>query len=326
MVKALSKTIEKNNITKYTDETPIIVDKSANLNIVLWGDPQISLLSPYRSARVHSACRDIKNAQGQFDALVMLGDITEYGALCEYKMVSLLLKNTGEKFNRIFAISGNHDIRLRNYKKQLKRFNDFLKNLSNGISGSDEHYYFSSEVNGYKFIFMGADKTAFEASYISEKQLIWLEKEISSADENNPVFIFNHQPLERTNGLPETWLGKGDWRGHIGAQSSKLKKIFENHKNIIYITGHLHFGISRYSYEDYGSFKAISVSTIGVLNHGEYNPHTQGYVLSVYDDKLVARARVFGEGRYVEEKIENSYFEIKMQNELDEKQKDRIKE
>ena len=312
MVKGLSQVLEKGSIPMPDKKEIIETDSAAKLNIIAWGDPQISLLSPLRSARVYAACQDVKNAVGNFDALVLLGDITEYGARCEYKMAAKLLNGISSKVEKVFAVSGNHDIRLRNYKKQLAVFNEFLSSVRGGVAGNNERYSFSYDFKGFRFIMLGADKTCFEASYISDNQLLWLEKQLASAPENKPVFVFNHQTLSRTNGLPMTWLGKGDWRGDVGKQSDALKVVLEKRANVIFVTGHLHYGISKYTFEDLGNIKAISAPTVGVLNHGLFDKMSQGLLIRVYENKIVCRARVFGEGRYVGKETENSEFVIEL--------------
>ena len=306
-----------NNMTKdlpeqYKDE-PIEISDEAKLSFIAWGDPQISALSPLRSFRVYKACRDLKNMKKPVDALVLVGDIAEYGAKCEYKMITELLRPVYDKFSNFFAVTGNHDIRMRNYKKQKERFKGFINSIPCGQAGENEGYYFSQYVNGYKFIMLGADTNSFEASYLSQKQLDWIDSELAEAKEGNkPVFIFNHQPLKHTNGLPVTFLGRGKWRGSVGNESDKLRAVFEKYDSVVYITGHLHYCTSQYSYEDCGSFKAISVPTVGVINHGSFKPYTQGYVFEVFDDKIIARSRVFGEGKYASEEVGNSTIEISL--------------
>jgi phosphodiesterase/alkaline phosphatase D-like protein len=160
---------------------------------------------------------------------------------------------------------------------------------------------------------LGADRSAFEASYLSERQLEWLKKELETEKDNNqPVFVFNHHPIKHTNGLPITFLGRGKWRGSVGNESDKLKSIFEKYNNVIYITGHLHYCTSQYTYEDCGAFKAVSLPTIGVINHGSFKSFTQGYVFEVFDRKIKARSRVFGDGKYTSSDISNSSFEIEL--------------
>jgi len=294
----------------YSDE-PVEKSEGAKLAFIVWGDPQISAVSPLRSFRVFTAVRDLKNISKPLDALVLCGDLAEYGAWCEYRMLADLLSPVSDKFKSIFAVPGNHDIRIRNYKKQLARFNRFFELLPNGVRGEDGRYYFSKDVGGYRFILLGSDRNSFEASYLSDRQLSWLDRELEENDKiGKPVFIFNHQPIKHTNGLPVTFLGRGKWRGSVGNESDKLRAVFEKHKNIIYITGHLHYCTSQYTYEDCGAFKAVSVPTVGVINHGSFKPFTQGYVFEVFDDRVVARSRVFGDGKYTDESIPNHRFEI----------------
>ncbi|MCR5522013.1 MAG: metallophosphoesterase [Clostridia bacterium] len=293
--------------------SPIVPDPEAELTLVAWGDPQISSLSPLRSARLSAACRDIANINGKIDALMLLGDITEYGRECEYRMAADIIGTVSDKFDTFLCVSGNHDVRFRDYSRQLKKFENFVSKIKGGLISGNGHYYFSVHIKGYKFIMMGTDSNTLEDAYISDEQLKNLEDDLDEVKDGKPVFILNHQTLKGDNGLPITWLGKGDWRGSVGDQSDKIKEIFDRHKNIVYITGHLHYGVSRYNFEDHGSYKALSVPTVGVMNHGEYDKDSQGYVLSVYKDRIIGRARSFGEGKYVDSSIEGAEFEIKLE-------------
>lgn len=290
-------------------EAKIEKDENAKLTFAVWGDPQISFISPHRSLRVFKAMQDIKGGD-ILDALVLCGDITEYGAKCEYKFVKKLLDDDNDKINNIFAVPGNHDIRLRNYKKQVRRFTEFVNSLACGKKDENDSYYYTRDLNGIRFIMMGSDASTFEAAYISDTQLKNLENDIKTAPKGKPVFVFNHQTLKRTNGLPKTFLGKGKWRGSVGLQSEKLKNVLSKYKNVYFVTGHLHYCTSEYTFEDYGNFKALSVPTIGVINHGEFKNMTQGYIISVYDDKVVLRSRVFSEGRYTPNEVPNAYIEV----------------
>lgn len=287
---------------------PLQRDENAFLTFAVWGDPQISFVSPLRSARVFKAVEDLKNADS-LDALVLCGDITEYGAKCEYRFVKKLLECTKDSVKNIYAVPGNHDVRLRNHKKQLKRFQNFVASLPNGDTDFDSTYYYTRDLNGCRFIMMGTDRSTFEAAYISKNQLERLKNDILSAPGDKPVFVFNHQTLKRTNGLPKTFLGKGKWRGSVGRESEKLKNVLSVRKNVFFITGHLHYCTSEYTYEDCGNFKALSVPTVGVINHGEFKTMTQGYVISVYEDKVVMRSRIFGESRYTGKSVQGAYIE-----------------
>ncbi|MBQ6467505.1 MAG: metallophosphoesterase [Clostridia bacterium] len=306
----MKKALDMVEIKSPGTDDPLVVDPAAALTFAAWGDPQISSVSPLRSARLAAACEDLSNAEGTLDALVLLGDITEFGRKCEYDMAGDIIGGASEKFRNFLCVSGNHDVRMRPHKKQLAKFENFVLGVRGGrVSGSGK-YWFSYDINGYKMIMMGTDFTAFEGTFLSKAQLEWLDKELSSCEKGNPVFIFNHQTLQKTNGLPVTWLGKGAWRGSVGWQNDKLADILSKYKNVYYITGHLHYGVSRYNFEDCGNFKALSVPTVGVVNHGDFSSDSQGYVVSVYDDKVVIRARLFGDGKWVDSTLPGAYIEV----------------
>jgi len=310
MVKALGKALYRKDMPQYQPGDPLVPDSDADLNAVIWGDPQISLLSPLRAARLCCALRDIRKAKGKYDALILAGDITEYGAECEYKMTSALLSRAADRFDAVLAVPGNHDVRLRRYAKQVARFNAFMDSVKGGVHSDGASYYHLRDINGYRFIMLGADKTAFEGSYLSAQTLQRLDADIAAADPAKPVFVVNHQPLKLTNGLPLTFLGKGKWRGSVGNQSDALRAVFEKHRNVVYLTGHLHYCTSRYTYENCGRFYAVSAPTVGVVNHAMEKVFTQGLVMTVKGGNVRFRARVFGEGRYFDKSLPGAEFAI----------------
>ena len=280
-------------------ETPIEIDPEAKLTFAVWGDPQIASWSALRSARVEAACADLANCPQPLDALILAGDLTENGKPEEFQMLQKLLCDHHEGFRSLLCVSGNHDIRMRNYYRQRRLIAEFTESVPGGFAGNRKTYYHKVVLNGYTFLLMGSDLATFEAAHIGAKQLAWLDRELTVAEKDSVVFVVNHQTLKNTNGLPDTWLGKGDWRGTIGRQSDDVREIFEKHGNVFFITGHLHYGTCETTFEDHGAFKSLSVPTVGVVNHGSMDTPTQGYVIEVFADRIRLRARIFGEGRYL---------------------------
>lgn len=300
--------------------TPLEIDPDALLTFVVWGDPQLFSASVDRSVRFAAACKDIKNINGRLDALILAGDVAEFGMECEYKFASELINDCSDHYDRFFAVPGNHDIRIRKFERQFQIFKHFVQTVDGGYFGGKTKYFYSYDYDCCKFIFMGTDMNTFEGAYYSPAQFRFVDEQITQAEQRGiPAFVINHQTLVKTNGLPVTWGGIGNWRGSVGWQNNKLKAIFEKHNNVIFINGHLHYGTSKYSFEDCGCFKSLSVPTVGVVNHGDFNYDSQGYVITVYEDKIVFRARLFGEGKYVDKNqpgaeiiIPNTYKEGKV--------------
>lgn len=313
MRRALNKKINNGEVTVPHSASLPFFDKDSRLNFAVWGDPQVSHYMFAREASFQSAANDIKNYTTPLDALVIAGDITENGMKCEYLMTAEILNGIADKVKNFLIVPGNHDIRMRFYKKQIKVFSDFLCSVKNGAKLTNNSYFHTTQINGYMFILLGADRSSFESAYISKKQIKKLDIALAKASlTGKPVFVINHQTLNKHNGLPFTWQSKGNWRGGIGLQSKKVQAVFEKYKNVFFITGHLHYGVSVYSYEDHGRYKCLSAPTVGAGNHGTYSPDAQGYIVSVYDDKIIMRARIFGKGDFVPENIPNSVIRISL--------------
>ena len=289
-------------------------DPDAALNFVLWGDPQLSRLHPQREANLSAACRTVGEAAGRADALVIAGDVTEFGRQTEYDAVSRCLAPAADKTDHIFCIPGNHDIRMRPFAAQCRRFSAFMGSVKNGVATPPDRYWFSWKIKGYTLIFLGADRAAFEGSYLSREQLRWLSDELSAAEaDGRPVFVFNHQPLKRTNGLPVTWGGFGTWRGSVGDQNDALRAIFKKHGEIVYITGHLHHGICRYHLENSGKLHMLTLPSVGCPNNGENPAETQGYLMRVYPDRIEGEGVLFATGEALDPAVANARFTIPLE-------------
>lgn len=244
--------------------------------------------------------QDIENAATSQDALVIVGDVTENSLDSEWKDITTLLRKY-DFGKELILTSGNHDIRLRPYDETYKKFYNCIYNTTGRKIDS---MIYSMEINGYTFIAMGSDRSEMEEAYISIEQLEWLDKTIAEATSTGkPVFVLNHQPLRETHGLPLTWGdGKNLNAGHIGKQSDLVKAVLNKHKNVIYITGHLHTGFGEYNYEKIGNFHSVNVPGAGKGNdNGEYCDYATGYSVEVYRDEVIFRARDFGKGVYLPE-------------------------
>lgn len=284
-------------------DTPIIVlnEDKIKLHFVAWGDPQVSHYLKEREPYVISSAADVKNSASEIDALVLAGDITENCIQDEWDWIYDDIRDMGVK-NYINA-TGNHDVRLHDYKVAKDCFTTFTNNLNRGVK-SDlriKKVYYSYEINGYKFIVLGSEKATLEEAEISKKQLKWLDKELkSSYKKNHPTFVILHQPLKDTHGLPDTWGSSIDSAGSVGPQSDSIKNILNKYENTILITGHLHTGFGKYTYQKNGNIHGVNLPSVAIDNQdGSYNNNGIGYTVEVYDNQVVFRARNFDTGKYV---------------------------
>ncbi len=263
-------------------------------------DTQVSNYLFDRYAAFQESCIDLRNAEVKFDAIVGIGDIAENGLAEEYKLVYDELKDIDTRF---IMATGNHDIRLRAYKQSVSRFSKFT-NALNGDNDMTKISY-SERVNGYKFIVLGSDKMVMEEAYLSPAQLEWLDAELAEC-KGEPVFVICHQPLKLTHNLPTTWgNGKNKDAGSVGPQNDELKAFLAKHANdstVFFINGHLHAGFSEYSYQEIEGFHSFNVPALSIENKdGDINGSGLTYIVEVYDNKVIFRARNCRTGEWLPE-------------------------
>ena len=123
-----------------------------------------------------------------------------------------------------------------------------------------------------------------------------------------PIFIFFHQPINDTHGLPYTWeMNEEDepGTGGIGEASDRILEIIKQYENVFYISGHIHAGFSTEddstvysSVERYDGYTLINSPCYMYpdFRRGGNLLNGTGYVVEVYENEVVLRARNFISG------------------------------
>ena len=291
----------------------------AIMSFVVTGDTQVSAYMPEREANLMALSQDILNSDMDLDAFIIAGDIAENGLEDEYQRVTQYIKDFNTK-NFIMA-TGNHDIRLRAWDQSSERFLNFMNNL-NGEENAQSKVYYKYMVGDYTFLVMGSEESRFEDAYISNAQLQWLNVQLKEATATGkPVFVICHYTLAEGHGLPTTW-GSGntdgtgslptyerkddyDFTGSIGSQSNDVYDILTQYKNVFFITGHLHTGFGKYTYESLNvenNVQGVNVPSVGIDNKdGTYNNPATGFYVEVTDNQVIFYARDFGHGKFLSE-------------------------
>lgn len=269
-------------------------------------DPQIGLFFFNRYIKFKGAAEDLHNAVCKFDAVVVLGDITENAQQAEYQLVYECFSGLDTRY---IMASGNHDIRLHGYNYSVKTFSNFANALNNNENPIDA-LHFSERINGYKVIVLGSDKTELEKAYFSDEELEWLDDEVKS-ENNKPTFVLCHQPLKNTHNEDLAFGSVTNAGGHVGDQSIAVKKILSKYDNVFFISGHLHSGFGPDSYNNVDGIHCINVPSMAIENKdGTYNNAGTGYIVEVYKTKVVFRARDFLQGVWVAETTGDDSYDI----------------
>lgn len=289
-----------------------------NMDFVVTGDTQVCDYMPEREANLISFSEDMMNSDIDLDAFIIAGDIAENGMQEEFDRVASHI--AGFNTENFIMCTGNHDIRMREFEQSKERFLGFMNSL-NAEENAQEDVYYKYMVGDYTFLVMGSEEGRFEDAYISSAQLQWLNVELKKATKKgNPVFVICHYPLAEGHGLPNTWgsanSGAGDeslpiyqrkdsydMTGCIGDQTNDVYDILVKYENVFFITGHLHTGFGKYTYETLNKKKnvqAINVPSVGIDNKdGVYNNPGTGFFVEVTDYDVTFYARDFRNGKFL---------------------------
>lgn len=187
--------------------------------------------------------------------------------------------------------------------------NSGLDNSSEALNNGKS--YFEITQNGDHFIFM-----ALEGSFhvndsvstcpieeFSDEQLNWLKGllEKYSGDGHN-IFVIEHA-LFYKYGAGDRTDAEPYYSGYLNdsrPSTQKLKKIFNDYKDIIFISGHTHIELAQqynYSTNNKSSCQMIHDSSVGgsrnivngALNFSYTTDETEGYIVEVYADRIIFR-------------------------------------
>lgn len=263
--------------------------------------------NPFRQGILELGLKDMERAKDKLDAVVFNGDITENSYEQMWGCFARAMSKYDVAKDTIMVI-GNHDTRnhgdITGVTEIFARYNKIVSNRD------IDKVYYSTKIGKYTAIILGSEGDNTDA-YVSDEQIEWFRGEMAKASETGlPVFIFFHQSINGTHGLPYKWeLDENDRpdRGGIGAASDTILGIIKQYKNVFYISGHIHEGFSVNaekngftSVEKYDGYTLINVPCYmypdfirkGVISNGT------GYVFEMYNDKVLIRARNFITGTW----------------------------
>ncbi len=294
------------------------ISDDVNIDFVLTGDTQVCDYMPEREANLISFSEDMMNAEIGLDAFLIVGDIAENGMQEEYDRITSHI--SGWNVENYIMCTGNHDIRLRDFEQSKERFLNFM-NALNSEENAKDNVFFKYEVNGYTFLSIASDEMRFEEAHFSNEQLQWLNIELKEATKSGkPVFVLCHQSLAESHGLPNTWGSANstpedttlptyvrkdsyDLTGSIGEQSNDIYDIISKYKNVFFLTGHLHTGFGKYTYQtisEENNVQGINVPSVGIDNKdGVYNNPGTGLFVEVTDSQVIFYARDFRNGKFL---------------------------
>ena len=264
---------------------------------------------------------DTEKATDKLDAVVFNGDITNHGYYPEWDVFADAVSRY-DIAKETFVVVGNHDTWGPNrddFTNPVDGVKTTFIQYNKQISDRDiTEMYYSDIVNGYYFIALGSEEDHTDA-YISDTQLQWFAGEMEKASATGlPIFVFLHQPVNGTHGLPYNWeRNKEDppEKGGIGDQSDQVVAILKKYDNVFYISGHIHGGFKKEDSRIGAKYASIEYmendngNQITLINlpsymyfdlvHGGHIANGCGWVVEAYKDEVLLRARNFATGTWL---------------------------
>ena len=285
------------------------LEDDCKLNIEIISDTHLEKKELFRQGFLKTGLKNLKKTKSPIDAVVIPGDLTNYADEESLARFYEILKNDSPV--PCIVSAGNHDIGHAGDRNvtDISR-EEALANVIrywNEYSGMEtEANYFTTEINGYKFIVIGdevIDGGHWDAISMTPEQLEFLDRELAeSASETAPTFVVSHWPLDHINGEDQIWDGSG-----IEREEYDIQSIMEKYPNVVYISGHMHAGFRSKLFEKvFGYANAekvngviyLSLPTYGIVNWFGLPQSGTGAQLEVYSDKLIFRPRNFITGTW----------------------------
>lgn len=269
------------------------------LNAAIISDTHIDTRLPCGKLLLKRAFKDMNGSAAATDAVIVTGDLTNYGDNASVKDFFEILTETTNAKTAIVAM-GNHEI---GHTSDLGLTNaqaraDFLENYNNYLGTSFEKNYYSYVINGYKFIVLCDDsEDNWDCFEIHDEQLAFLDRELADGSASGlPVFVICHEPVEGVNGQPIVYKD-----GAIDSQdSAQIKAILEKYSNVFFISGHLHEGINGELTEKTLGFKCVetlngvtyvNLPTYLLINRYGIPWNGLGMQMEVYENSVIFRTR-----------------------------------
>lgn len=232
--------------------------------------------------------RDAKNNSYGSDVGVFLGDNTMNGQDIESLFFYGLVASNRFADNYI-NVMGNHDIGNGNgdYDKLSKRFYNYTEAFM-GIKTNKPYY--CKVINGCYFIVLGEEQLSVDYNEMSDEQFEFLRQSLEKAKADNAVaFVCAHHPVYNV----------------VSTAKSNIWNILSSYKNVFYISGHTHMEVEEgWTFEDLYGIHMINLPRC-TENMGDGDEITTencgiGMQIEVYEDEVVARARNYYFGTWVD--------------------------
>ncbi|OXM83392.1 metallophosphoesterase family protein [Paenibacillus rigui] len=290
-------------------ETAAEDGKSPLFSFMILSDLHISVYDPNTIQHMKQALEDIKQFESPVEAIMLTGDLTDFGGTDGYKELQKLL--SAYKLPPLYANMGNHDY----YDIWVDKKGAFNKDTApNGKTdwqsrerfqkffGLDKCYH-SAEIKEFRVILLSQEayvqekKEVGEGAWYSDDQMNWFKEQLAKNKTGKPMFVMTHQPLPPAG---------SDGGSHQLIRAKQFRELLKPYKNVFVFCGHRHQdfqnGTEHYVKETFHYFHNSSVGRVLNRNfQNEAKDKAQGLYVQVYKDRVTVRGREFSNRSWLKE-------------------------
>ncbi|HHU83693.1 MAG TPA: hypothetical protein GXZ23_00800 [Clostridiales bacterium] len=233
------------------------LNKEANMSAIIIGDVHMEGNNMDRFKNIGKYFNNAFATEKQPDAVGFLGDNTMNGQYIEWMFFYGFLERF-DILDKTVVAMGNHDFGNNDdadtYAKTSKRC---IRNYNDYCNKNIDKVYYSTMINGYKFIVLGSESNEPDTiSNISDEQIDWLKAELASAD-GKPVFVLNHNLVSGTTGYSGAYFNQT-------TNDAKLRAALHSYiGKVFYFCGHSHAPLSMSSIADQLNVAYINLPELG---------------------------------------------------------------
>ena len=314
-----------------------VPQENAALSMLLISDLHIREVGDAPAAALETVFRDLETWGASLDGIINPGDFAAGAteAVCDaaYGVIGRLMERHRDW--QLVSCLGNHETNyvsseenyhtgarafFRNMQKHILSGND--RRFGRGILDSVQNYSYGMTLKGYHFLVLNTDYLPQEGDgrqdwdtnaldpirhglFLTEESYQWLERSLAEyAGDGKPVFVISHSPFIDT--VPLSYFRRIRIRDNsVGPQDSRLRSLLGRFPKIVYLCGHLHlsFGVTgpvTVKSKEGGSFTEITLPSFQNAKRA-YRDLPATWLMYVYEDRLVLRARNFRTGEWMTE-------------------------
>lgn len=309
--------------------------KRARLSMLLISDLHIREEADACAAALERVFADLEAWDAKLDGILNPGDFaagaTEKVCDTAYGVIDRLMEKHDDW--QLISCFGNHET---NYVSPEENYDTgagaFWRNVQRHISpGRDrrfghgrldsvQNYSYGMTLKGFHFLVLNTDylpqtgdgRTDWDTNaldpirhglFLSEESYAWLARSLEEyAGDGQPIFVISHSPFADT--VPLSYFRRIRIRDNsVGPQDSRLRRLLGRYPGVVYVCGHLHlnFGVTgpvTVESTEGGRFTEITLPSLKNSTRA-YRSVPSSWIMYVYEEEIVLRARDFRTGRWI---------------------------